>query len=72
MQVFNSEFVQAVRNHLNGMTVKYVTREELCKALGVSVEYSGAISIMFETGLFPEFETIRSRGIRRRELKAAA
>lgn len=72
MQVFNPEFVQSVRDALNANTSKYITREELCVKLGLGKEYAQAISIMFEAGLFPEFETIRSRGIRRREIAVAA
>ncbi len=72
MQVFNSEFVQAIKNVLESNTSKYITREEVCVKLGVSKDYAGVISIMFDNGMFPEYETVRSRGIKRRELQAAA
>lgn len=73
MTVFNLEFVQAVRDQL--ATLKpgfYLTREQVCLALNVPKTYSNAISILFEAGEFPEYETVRSRGIRRRVAAQAA
>jgi len=73
MTVFNPEFVQAVRDQLNTLQPGfYLTREQVCNALGVPKAFSNAISILFEAGEFPEFETVRSRGIRKRASVLAA
>lgn len=69
MQVFNPEFVQAVKAELE--TLKdgfYMTREMLCVAVGVPKEYANAISMITLDPEFSEFEAVKSRGYRRKKV----
>ena len=69
MKVFTDEFVQAVKTKLDTLEpLQYLTREQLCLALNVSPEYMSAISIVMKDEQFSEFESVKSRGIRRKKV----
>lgn len=73
MQVFTTEFIQAVKGKLETLQPGfYMTREQLCVAIGITGHYSNAISMLLATPEFSEFETVKSRGIRRKKEVVAA
>lgn len=69
MQVFNPEFIAAVKAQLD--TLKegkgfYMTREQICNAIGVSNQYVNALSMITAEPEFAAFESVKSRGYRRK------
>lgn len=68
MQVFNPEFIAAVKTKLETLQpLQYMTREQLCVSLGVGSAYTNAISIIMSDPEFADFESVKSRGIRRKK-----
>jgi hypothetical protein len=69
MKVFTEEFIQAVEDKLNKLEpLAYLTREQICLALNVSLVYMPAISILMADERFNVFEAVKSRGIRRKKI----
>ena len=75
MQVFNPEFTTAVlsvlNTHLNDEPGSYLTREQVCFKVGVDKMYMNAISIVMLDESFNGFETVKSRGIRKKKVVTA-
>lgn len=70
MQVFNQEFVDAVKSKLETIQPGfYMTREQVCLAVGISGTYANAISILMAGPEFADFESVKSRGIRRKKVE---
>ena len=68
MNVFTDEFVNAVKGQLDKVEAGYsITREQLCEKIGVPGIYSAAISVLFQTETFADFEIVRAKGIRRKK-----
>jgi len=76
MQVFNPEFVAAVKaklETLNPLDQKaYFTREQVCLAVGVPAMFANVISIILADEEFSGFESVKSRGIRWKKASAEA
>lgn len=65
MKVFTQEFVAAVLAKLGKLEQgSYLTREQVCVAIGVTGAYSNAISMLMAEPEFARYETVKSRGIR--------
>jgi hypothetical protein len=68
MQVFTNEFVQAVKSALDGLQpLQYLTREQVCLAIGIDKSNMNAISILLVQPEFAAYETVKSRGIRKKK-----
>lgn len=68
IKVFSQEFHAAVYDVLETLEDGfYLTREQLLGKLGLPAEYGPTIPVLFESGGLPEYEAVKSRGIRRRK-----
>lgn len=73
MNVFNQEFVTAIKAKLDSLEpLAYLTREQICAAIGVDKTYVNAVSIVMQEPQFADYEAVKSRGIRRKKISAAA
>jgi hypothetical protein len=67
MQVITSEFKNAVLGQLLDLKSGfYLTRDQLCMGAGTEIKYANLVSILMSEPEFAEFETVKSRGIRRK------
>jgi hypothetical protein len=65
MQVFTNEFVQGIKQALSKLEPGfYLTREQVCMAMGIDKSNMNAISIIMATPEFAGYESVKSRGIR--------
>jgi hypothetical protein len=72
MQVFNQEFVDAVKVQLAKVQPGfYITREQVCLAVEVSGAYANAISILMAGPEFAGYESVKSRGIRPKKIEVS-
>lgn len=69
MQVFTTEFVETIKGKLDSIQDGfYMTREQLCISLNIAPIYANAISILLTTDEFSCYESVKSRGIRRKKI----
>lgn len=68
MQVITNEFKQAVLDELNKLEDGfYLTRSMVCERIGVGEQYENVVSILMQDPEFSGFESVKSRGIRKRK-----
>ncbi len=74
LNMFTNEFTNAVLVELAKLEADdYITREKLCKRLGLENKDAAlAVSILMQEPAFAGYESVRSRGIRRRKADASS
>ena len=67
MNILTTEFTQKVKAELEALRPgMHLTREAVCKAIGLDKDYAGAITLALMLPEFSMFESTRGRGISRR------
>lgn len=67
MQVITDSFKNAILGQLLDLKPGfYLTRDQLCLGAEVDTRYAALVSILIQEPEFSEFETVKSRGIRKK------
>jgi hypothetical protein len=68
MDVFNQFFIDSVETRLKMLAVgEYITAEQLCVKVGIDIAFKPVIGMVLAL-YFPDYESVKSRGIRRKKL----